>query len=120
MTVSLNQVQAGIGAYLRAEIVEKLNGPERWVVGAAVELLVPTIGGKLAAFSEAELVRQLGLVNEAGAVDLDRAYAALKEQARRGPVSKQVPVIGVMTFTEADVDRLYNYIVSQGQTGGGI
>ena len=53
----------------------------------------------------------MGVLDEAGNVDLDRVYTSLKKQAQKGPVTFQMPLLGAVTINEQDVDRLYTCIL---------
>ena len=53
----------------------------------------------------------MGVISPDNEIDVETAYRLLKSQAKNGNASVTVPGIGVLTVTEADVDKLYNYII---------
>lgn len=55
-------------------------------------------------------LQKVGYLTSDGMVDVDALYTNLKEIARRGPVTENIPTIGDVRFTEEDVDKLYRYI----------
>lgn len=55
-------------------------------------------------------LQKVGYLTSDEMVDVDTLYTNLKEIARRGPVTENIPTIGDVRFTEEDVDKLYRYI----------
>ena len=59
------------------------------------------------------VVSAMGVIDEQDQIDIDAIYQEFAAQAQRGAVTFDVPLVGALTLTAADVDKLYRYI-----TGG--
>ena len=55
----------------------------------------------------------MGVIDENDQIDIDAIYREFAAQAQRGAITFDVPLVGALTLTAADVDKLYGYI-----TGG--
>ena len=56
-----------------------------------------------------EIVKMLELISEDDEIDVDSIYKELKKQAEKR-YRIDLPLIGTMTFTTTDVDKLYHSI----------
>lgn len=60
-----------------------------------------------------DLIRSLGYMDESCNIDIDRLHSELSGIAKRmGRVIQGFPVFGEYAFTDQDVDKLYQYIVT--------
>ena len=59
------------------------------------------------------VVSAMGIIDEQDQIDIDAIYREFAAQAQRGAVTFDVPLVGALTLTATDVDKLYGYI-----TGG--
>lgn len=108
--VNVERLQNGIRAFVDNEMLPKMTGAQRWMTAVAVGVYVEKLPQVLAQLAEASAVKPLGLITPEG-VDVETAYKYLKPAAQSGGASFAVPLLGTVTFTEADVDRLYQYIM---------
>ena len=107
--VSIDRVQSGVSRYLDNEVVPKMSGANRWIFSAAAYVAeAPKLVKKL---NENKALAALNLVDEAGNVDVEKIYQYIKPAAEKGPAPITLPIIGTLTFTAADVDSLYAYIM---------
>ena len=60
---------------------------------------------------DGEALAALELVNETSDVDVEKIYQYIKPAAEKGAAPITLPIIGTLTFTAADVDSLYAYIM---------
>lgn len=111
--VSIDRVQNGVARYLDAELVPKMNGLNKWVFSAIATAYIADAPKLMDRIKGSALLAPLELIDVAGNVDIDKVYANLKPAAEKCPAPINVPGIGTITLTAADVDALYNYI-----TGG--
>lgn len=109
--VCLEKIQAGASAFLDAEIMPKLPGLQRWLFGSTAALFLERLPDMVRNIPESNLFRTMGVISPDNEIDVETAYRLLKSQAKTGNASVTVPGIGVLTVTEADVDKLYNYII---------
>lgn len=108
--VNLGQVTSGVAKYIDAEIVSKISGWQKWVFGALSGVAISKSTSIFQTLKENSFVKMLGVIDENDRIDLDLLYQQFKEQARKGTITFDVPMIGPMTLNETDVDKLYNYI----------
>lgn len=112
MKVTISQVQTGLTKYLDSEFVQKLGGVQKWIFGAAAAMLLANFGAVFAKLKANPLVSMLGVIDEQDHIDIDTLYAYFKAEAQKSPASFELPGIGMVTMTSADIDRLYGFIVN--------
>ena len=108
-----SRVLNGITKYVDTEIVDKINGWQKWIVGGGVGIALSNSTNIFNRLKENEFVKMLGIINEEDKIDVDKIYKEIKTQAKKGPVTFNAPLVGAITFTEADVDKLYQLIQTQ-------
>lgn len=112
--VTVQQIQSGLAAYLDAEMMPKLpaNGVQRVITGAAMGLLIKRSGAIIQEYSQHPFVKMLGITDENGNWDLDTLKTEVKKQIDSNGVDIDIPMIGVMTFHQSDIDRISSFIKS--------
>lgn len=111
--VTLAQTTAGIERYLDTEILAKIHGWQKWVLGAAASRVLLRSGEIFNTLKNNPVVAAMGVIDEQDQIDIDAIYREFAAQAQRGAVTFDVPLVGALTLTATDVDKLYSYI-----TGG--
>lgn len=111
MMVNLAQVQRGVERYISTEFLSKLTGVQKWVVDAAVAMYLTNAGTIFEGLKKNPLVSALGVINEQDHIDIDKLYKHFKAAAAKGPATLSVPMLGPVTLSESDIDKLYNFIV---------
>lgn len=109
--VTMDQIKRGAARYVDEEFTAKLSGWQRWAVGAGAAMALENLEVSMSGLLENHAVRAMGVLDEAGNVDLDRVYEAFKKQAQKGPVTFQAPLLGAVTINEQDVDKIYTCIL---------
>lgn len=109
--VTIDQIKRGAARYVDEEFTAKLSGWQRWAVGAGAAMALENLEVSMSNLQKSPAVRAMGVLDEVGNVDLDRVYTSLKQQAQKGPVTFQMPLLGAVTINEQDVDRLYTCIL---------
>lgn len=107
---SIEQIQRGLTAYIDAEIASKLTGAQRWLIGGLGGLYASRLPEMVAEIKKKPSVAMLGLIGSNNEVDVDALHAAFKAQAERGSASFDIPMLGTITLTQGDIERLYRYI----------
>lgn len=114
--VHKSKVLYGIAGYIDDEIVAKLSGSwKAWVVGGLAGIAVSRADGLITQYANNPMVKALGLIDGEN-IDVDAIIAELRKQAQRGSATVDIPMLGPITFTAADVDSLHRHIM---QAGGG-
>ena len=112
MTVTVQQIQTGFCNWFDAEIAPQLPGLKKWAARAAVAIASERLPAMMEQY--ASIVDLSGLKTSDGGIDIDRVRDLFLAQARAtGPAREVFPVVGTITFTEQDIERLYRHI-----TGG--
>ena len=109
--VTLAQATAGIERYLDTEILAKIPGWQKWVLGAAASRMLSRSGEIFNTLKSNPVVSAMGVIDEQDQIDIDAVYREFAAQAQRGAVTFDVPFVGALTLTTADVDKLYRYII---------
>lgn len=109
--VTLAQVRAGVTRYLETEMLAKITGWQKWVVGAAASMALEQSTAIFNQLKTSPIVQVLGVIDERDEIDIDRLHAEFAKQAQRGAVTFDVPVIGSVTLNAGDVDKIYQYII---------
>lgn len=109
--VTIEQVQRGFTQFVDGEI-SKLSGMQKWAVGAMTALYASKLRDVADSLQSKPAIAVLGVICDNNRVDIDALYNALRPYAERCPATIDIPVIGTMTLTSADIDRLYDCIRS--------
>ncbi|MCQ2242122.1 hypothetical protein [Treponema sp.] len=101
-------VIAGMKEFFDEELVMKLSGLGKWIVGAGISMYMDNAVNTFNELKENPLIKGLGIIHEDDTIDIDTLYAKMKEQAQiHGAVTFNMPMIGAMTFRPEDLDHLY-------------
>ena len=108
--VTYNQVVNGMTKYIDQEIVNKIQGWQRWALGAGAGIMMNKGTNMFNAFKAHPVVKMLEVIDENGMIDIDTIYTELRKQAEKGSATFDAPMIGTITLTKDDVDKLYRLI----------
>ena len=113
MFVSMEQVVNGFAKYINAEFVENVDGLKKWAVIGAASLAVGKVNAIGETIQKSKIAKTMGIMDESGRVDID----SLKEHMTfvadsTGPVVQNIPLLGPVTFTKDDIQKLYDFIVN--------
>ena len=107
--VTIDQAMRGAIRFIETEILPHL--PTGKGIGAGIVIALIMDGGKekILALREHPVVKLMGIMDEAGNINIDRLYNAARPKfEQRLPVS--IPFIGDLTIDQNDVDKLYRYM----------
>jgi xanthine dehydrogenase iron-sulfur cluster and FAD-binding subunit A len=115
---NIGQIQRGFVAFLDNEIAPKLSGLTRVMVTAGGGVIASKLPVLLANPSVAGLAGVLSLMDDNGEVDIETLYTEFKRAVQQtGNITVDIPIPFQgplsMTFRDADLDRLYQYIKQQ-------
>ena len=108
---AMDKVKRGVARYLDEEFTNKMTGWQKWVFGAAVAMYLENFSTTLQRVRENPMVKSIGLFDESGNVAVERIHQQFRIQAQKGPISFDIPMLGTVTMSEADVEKLYTYIM---------
>lgn len=108
-----NKVISGIAKYVDTEIVDKITGWKKWVVGSGIGLALSNTTEVFNQLKNNEFVKMLGVIDKEDKVNVDKIYEEMKKQAKKSAVTFDMPMIGPITLNEQDVDKMYELIKSE-------
>lgn len=108
--VTYNQVVNGMAKYIDQEIINKIQGWQRWALGAGAGIMMNKGTNMFNAFKAHPVVKMLEVIDENDMIDIDTIYTELRKQAEKGSATIDIPMVGSITLTKDDVDKLYRLI----------
>ena len=108
--ISYDQFMNGTAKYIEDDILKKMSGYQKWLMGTAVGIGIKRIDDMYDKIVSNPIVEMLGLIDENDMIDDDVIYEELKKQAHTTPAVLEIPLIGKITMNEQDVDKWHNYI----------
>ncbi len=105
--MQLNQIQLGIINYLDNELVAKTSGLNKFVLGAGSVYMSGRLEALIVPYLESDYAKTLGIIDDAGEINIEELLTACKLSIRN---MGSLDYMG-FTFTELDIDLLYDYIV---------
>lgn len=109
--IHYSKVINGAMRYIDDEIISKMNGSMKgWGVGIAAGLMAKRAEQIYARLRDVPALAALGLV-DGEMVDAEGIYAEALRMAQKGSATINIPIIGAVTFTAADVESLYRHII---------
>ena len=106
------KVMLGITKYIDLEILNKIDGWKKWVIGSGISLALANSNNIFDQLKNNSLIKMLDIINNDNSINVDKIYAEIKKQADKSPINVSVPLIGNIMFNSTDVDKLYEYIKS--------
>ena len=108
--VTYNQVVNGMTKYIDQEIINKIQGWQRWALGAGAGIMMTKGSNMFNALKANPIIKMLDVIDENDMIDIDTIYTELRKQAEKGSATFEAPMIGAITLTKDDVDKLYRLI----------
>lgn len=105
-----NKVLNGVAKYIDTEIVDKISGWKKWVIGSGVGLALSNMTEVFNQLKSNEFVKLLNIIDKDDKIDVDKIYQELKKQALKGAITFDMPMLGPITLNERDVEKLYELI----------
>jgi hypothetical protein len=105
-----NKVINGIAKYVDVEIVDKISGWQKWVVGSGIGIALSNATNVFNQLKTNEFVIMLGVIDKDDRINVEKIYKEFKKQSKKGPITFNAPMIGAITLTEDDVEKIYKFI----------
>lgn len=107
-----SKVFNGFSRYLDEEILPKLKGSYKyWLFGTVMGIALSDAEATLKALTDHPLAKMYRLV-EGDMIDIEKIYPHLHRAAEKSEAVIEIPMIGPLTVTVQDVEKLYQYIRS--------
>lgn len=105
------QVINGLISYADNEIMNKLPTSGKWIMGTAIGLASNKVSNVVDSLVNNSIVKMMGIVDDDGRIDTEALIEAMKMSADKyGKITFDVPMVGKLTFSSADIDSLRTYI----------
>ena len=108
--VTIDQAMRGAAKFADNEVIPHLPGGKGIGAGIMLALIMEGSREKILALRENPAVKMMGVMDEAGNIDLDRLYNAARPRFDGQKLPVTVPIIGELRFDVSDLDKLYRYI----------
>ena len=109
--IPYNQVVNGLAKYIDSEIVSKIGGWQKLALGVGLGIGIKRGNTIVEQMKSMPFIKMLNIIDEQNMVDVEIIYEELKKQAQKEPIHVALPTVGTVTFTQDDVDKLYNHIM---------
>ena len=110
--VHINSVIRGLSKYVDCDLVPKLDGWQKWALGAGAALIFTGIPAKFDEIRKIPFVSYMAVIDENGMIDVDRVFQELSKQARQSPITVDLSKMFLppLTVDHTDVEKIYRYI----------
>lgn len=109
--VHYSKIINGISTYIDREIAPQLQGSMKgWLVGVAGGIISTRAGEMLTALAQHPLAQTMGLASGEN-IDEELLYHEMLKQAQKSPATLNIPLLGPVTFSADDVEKLHRYIM---------
>lgn len=111
MKASFETVLDGIAKFIDKNVYTGMNDWQELIARIFVGRIFNARGDLKSALVNNGFIRTFGIIDENGNIDVDGLARDVKEEIKRkGKITINVPMFGLMTFVPEDVDNLYNMI----------
>ena len=108
--VTYSQVVNGMSRYIDQEIINKIQGLPRWGLGAVSGIALSRGANIFNTLKANPIIKMLEVIDDNDMIDIDTIYTEIRKQAEKGSATFDAPMIGTITLTKDDVDKLYHLI----------
>lgn len=110
MRITIDQMKMGIAKYIDNEIASKVSGLGKWVIPlAGASIIASKVEPMLK--QNHDMLKSIGYMTDDYLIEVDKVYSDFKRVAHeKGAITEAFPLVGSITFTEADIDALRRYM----------
>ena len=109
MKITIDRAKSALMEYISDEFCNRLYDYRKWLVPVFIGSYMPKLD-KIIEENKEGLV-SLGFMDENGLICIDTVYKKFKDTAEEyGDVIQKMPLLGEVTFTSKDIDKLYKII----------
>lgn len=108
--IHYSKVLTGVTRFLNNDIALKLKGTIKyWIFTTAADIFLSDAAQIMQRLSNSETLVSRGLV-EGEMINIDKIYTSLHARAQESPANIDLKMLGTLTLTVQDVEKLYQYI----------
>ena len=104
------QVMTGVMKYIDRELLPNINGISKWLFGTAAGIMGTKGKSLFDQFKNNSLLKSLEII-DGNNINVHTIYEEMLKQADKGPISIELPLIGMVKLDKTDVEKLYQYII---------
>lgn len=107
---TLKQFLNGLSKYLDSELLTKVQGINKWIVGAGLSMAIDNGANIFNKLKDNKFIQSMNVIDEDDQIDIDRLYKYFLEQAKKNAVTFNIDYVGAITLKHSDIEKLYTYI----------
>lgn len=100
----------GITKFIDEDLLPKIHGLNKWLIGTAAGIMANKSEELFKELEHNTLIKSLGIMKDSK-IDVSCIYKELVKQAEMGPIHIEIPMLGTVTLSRSDVDKMYRYII---------
>lgn len=109
MKITIDRAKSALMEYISDEFCNRLYDYRKWLVPVFIGSYMPKLDKMIEENKEGLI--SLGFMDENGLICIDTVYRKFKDTAEEyGDVIQKMPLLGEVTFTSKDIDKLYKII----------
>ena len=109
MKITIDRAKSALMEYISDEFCNRLYDYRKWLVPVFIGSYMPKLDKMIEENKEGLI--SLGFMDENGLICIDTVYKKFKDTAEEyGDVIQKMPLLGEVTFTSKDIDKLYRII----------
>jgi len=110
---TLQQFLNGLADYFDAELVSKVTGINKWIVGAGLSMAIDNGANIFNELKEKPFIKSMNVIDKDDEIDIQKLYKYFSEQAKKTAITFKLDYIGAVTLKQSDVDKLYQFIMER-------
>ena len=107
---TIDQIMRAVTRFADNEVLPRLPTGKGIAAGIALALIVENGKGQLLKLREHPAVKMMGVMDEAGNVDVEKLYSVARPKLDGKKLPVNIPIIGELRFDVNDLDRLYSMV----------
>lgn len=113
MTYSKEQVINGLYKFIDNEIISKCDVIHKWLTKTAIDMAIKKVDPIYDELCNSKFILSLGIIDNEGKMDVNELLDVLKKNAELyGDANINIPIVGYLTISSLDVEKLKNYIMN--------
>lgn len=110
--VTVNQIEKGLASYMDSELGTMLpeNTIQKVIAATALSLAIRKSGALIQNLQAQPFVKMLDIFDAEGNLDIDTLAEELKKNMTDKGFDFEIPMLGMVTFKKADIDKLREHI----------
>lgn len=113
MTYSKEQVINGLYKFIDNEIISKCDVIHKWLTKTAIDMAIKKVDPIYDELCNSKFILSLGIIDNEGKMDVNELLDILKKNAELyGDANINIPIVGYLTVSSLDVEKLKNYIMN--------